>query len=285
MKIFQAVPSGNQNKWISKNAISIDYSKLPPGTEYDLFKYAFNNLLGDEEYWGVVSWKFNIKTPVDVDIFSEFCKAEFTKGVDCVFINPMIANEAIFANPWEQGVLCGHKGMKEVYLDLINQKFLIPIEVVGTSGFSFCNYFVGNGSFWAKYFTFVDQILGYLEGQANAGSDVGIIYKGTASYRKNLDMSMRPFIIERLFSSFICQHKELKFSDYKFTSQDYFKKLGFIPGNFCKKMSDMKNIGLLNQDRTQLESWQHQRIKLLNNGENLTTLFHMDDPSTNLVEM
>ena len=69
MKIFQAVPNGDQNKWISKITIPIDYSKLPPGTEYDLFKYAFNHLVSNEDYWGLVSWKFNIKTPVNIDVF------------------------------------------------------------------------------------------------------------------------------------------------------------------------------------------------------------------------
>ena len=285
MKIFQAVPNGDQNKWISKITIPIDYSKLPPGTEYDLFKYAFNHLVSNEDYWGLVSWKFNIKTPVNIDVFREFCEAEFAKGADCVFINPMIANEAIYANPWEQGIVGGHKGMRELYLDLIDKNFLTPIEVVGRNGFSFCNYFVANSSFWRRYFNFVDQVLQYLEGQANADTMIGLIYKGSAGYRKNMDMSMRPFIIERLFTSFIYQNNDLKVSSYSFIIEDYVNKLGFVPGSFCKKLSELKNVGLKNNDQVQLASWHQQRIKLLNNGENMTILVHMDDPSLNLVDV
>jgi hypothetical protein len=284
VKIFQAYGIESHKKWISKVVTPLSYENLPLGTEYDLFKHIASNNLGDD-CWGLVSWKFNLKSPVKLDTFQEFCKTEFARGVDCVFINPMIANEAIFANPWEQGILSGHRGMKELYLDLVNKNFLTPLEVIGTNGLAFCNYFVANNFFWGRYFSFIDQILEYLEAQAKADTNVGIIYKGSAGYRKAIDMTMRPFIIERLFSSFIFQNSDLKVSGYQFIIEDYINKLGFVSGNFCKKLSDQKNLGLLNNNHSHLEAWHSKRIKLLKNSENLIVLFHLDDPSLNLVEM
>lgn len=284
MKIFQAYGLESHKHWISKTAIPLSYRDLPPGTEYDLFKYISSNNLSDD-CWGLISWKFNLKSPVRADTFHEFCKAEFAKGADCVFINPMIANEAIFANPWEQGVLSGHKGMNELYLDLVNKHFLTQLEVIGTNELAFCNYFVANHSFWSRYFVFVDQILEYLEMQAKSDTKIGLIYKGTAGYRKNLDMSMRSFVIERLFTSFVSQNNDLKVSGYQFAIQDYINKLGYVSGTFCKNLSDIKNFGLLNGNREQLDLWQGKRTKLLSNAVNMGVLIHTDDPSLNLVEI
>ena len=67
-------------------------------------------------------------------------------------------------------LLDSQKGQRH-HLHLIDKNFLTPIEVVGRNGFSFCNYFVANSSFWRRYFNFVDQVLQYLEGQANADSE------------------------------------------------------------------------------------------------------------------
>lgn len=287
MKIYQAVPNNNKNKWISEIAIPLDYSKLPPGIEYDLFKHVFGNLLVDDECWGVVSWKFNIKSPVNLDTFHKFAMTEFKAGADCVLLNPMIANEAIYANPWEQGILCGHKGMEEVFKDLIDKKFLTQIGVIEKSRYSFCNYFVANNLFWNRYFNFVDPILQYLEKEASENTPVGLVYRGSAGYRKNIDMTMRPFIIERLLTSFLCQNMDLKVSKYQFTTEDYIHKLGSVPGVYCKNLADLKNLAITNQDQAQLESWHNQRLKLLTDKDhmNLTVLFHMDDPSIKLVEI
>ena len=50
---------------------------------------------------GLVSWKFEHKSPISLHAFHSFCQTAFAAGADCAFIDPMIGNEAVYANGWE----------------------------------------------------------------------------------------------------------------------------------------------------------------------------------------
>lgn len=285
IEIFQAYPEGKYKDWISKIAIPFDYSTLPQGTEYDLFKYIYTNHMYSGRFWGLVSWKFKNKSPVEMGEFYEYCVSEFSNGSDCVFINPMIANEAVYANPWEQGVLTGHTGIEQIYDHLVAVGLLSKQAVIGRLNFSFCNYFVANSAFWEQYFCFVDQILLHLENEALAGTVVGRLYQGSASYRKNPEMNMKPFVVERLFTSFVSQHSNFNVSSFPVSEIDYVRKLGLIPGLFCKRLSDIKNLAIQENSNLVLQEWHDKRLAILNNKDDLITLLKMDDPSMTLCDL
>ena len=73
-------------------------------------------------YMGILSYKFSLKTGIAMVPFLEFANQSFSEGYDCVYINPMLVNEAIFHNPWEQGEIVGHKDISRIAEYLIKEK-------------------------------------------------------------------------------------------------------------------------------------------------------------------
>ena len=279
IEIFQSYPSADFKHWVSKVARPIDYSSLPQGSEYDLFKHVFDFGLAGDKPWGLVSWKFRLKSSIELQNFFEFSARELEAGADCVFINPMIANEAIFSNVWEQWVFTGPPIVRNLYSYLADNKLMKCPPVMDCLTFSFCNYFVANSNFWIRYFFYVDSILAAIEDEVLKNSPIGNVYKSSAGYPKNLNLSTKPFIIERLFSTFISENKDLDVRNYLYSQDMYTNKLGGVMGLFCKEMSDLKGLALKDNDSHALAEWQARRVNLLNDREQLFTLLNADDPS------
>lgn len=283
MRIYISHPDGWKLNSKLENVIPLNFSKINNGgTEYDLFKKKYNEEY--EDCWGILSWKFDIKSPVPLKNFYQFCIDQLNNGADCVFINPMILNEALFVSPWEQGVVCGHKGLGQIYYFLL-EKGLINENILGINHFAFCNFFVAKNSFWCEYFSYVDKILNLLLNEANNQTLVGKVFSGSASYNKNKNLSMQPFIVERLFSSFINNESSLKVVSYKFLEEDYLYKFGKTVGIFSKIMSDLKNEGLKNSDKNKIQGWHDRRLQIIKDQNLLYAVFNMDDPNTKFIEI
>ncbi len=169
----------------------------------------------------------------------------------------------------------------------IIQKFLIEENYIfnnamGVNSFAFCNYFVGNNFFWEKYFQYVDEILDRLHTEASLGTDVGAIFAGNANYHKNPTMSMQPFIVERLFSSFINKHKDIiNFSHYQYEIGHYEKKCGYHYGQMLYKLSRMKNSNIKNASG--LHSWNTIRNRIAASTAVFMGLLHLDDPDEKII--
>ncbi|HUT39815.1 MAG TPA: hypothetical protein VM011_00605, partial [Gammaproteobacteria bacterium] len=205
MKIYQAYMDVEQRAFVCDGAIPFDASaNCAPGTrEYELFKQLHADPANRDgnEPWGLVSWKFEHKAPAGFRDFHAFCRSAFDAGADCAFINPMIGNEAVYANGWEQGIHCAHTGIEKIAY-FLEQKMGIQVATVcAASTFAFCNYFVANRRFWDAYFAFIDRALALLDAEAVAGTEVGQIYSGSGQYERDASAAMRIFVIERLFSA------------------------------------------------------------------------------------
>ena len=170
MKIYQAYMNTQQRDFVCQQAIPFDASanSAPDTREYELFKmiHADPSLRDGDEPWGLVSWKFEHKSPVSLGEFHDFCRSAFASGADCAFINPMIGNEAVYANVWEQGIHCAHTGIEKVAYFLEEKMGIHVASVSDVSTFAFCNYFVATPRFWARYFEFIDAALGLLDAEA-----------------------------------------------------------------------------------------------------------------------
>ena len=221
MKIYQAYMDVEQRAFVCDGAIPFDASaNCAPGTrEYELFKQLHADPANRDgnEPWGLVSWKFEHKAPVGFRDFHAFCRSAFEAGADCAFINPMIGNEAVYANGWEQGIHCAHTGIEKIAYFLEQNMGIQVATVCDTSTFAFCNYFVANRRFWDAYFAFIDRALALLDAAAEAGTEVGQIYSGSGQYERDASAAMRIFVIERLFSAFLLQ-------------QDTFRVCAWTPG-------------------------------------------------------
>lgn len=244
MKLFQAYINEHQKSYIIDDVvIPLDASDNVGDNkfEYDLFKKIESKYPElKQEPWGMVSWKFQHKTLISTQKFYEFAEKKFSEGYDCVFINPMIGNESLFLNVWEQGNMF-HTGMDKI-LDFIKENITEPKmnDFMGKNLFTFCNYFIATPSFWEKYFQFVDNIISKLEIEASNNSEIGKIYSKSHEYRYSYDVSLKPFIVERLLSSFmVCS--EFNCIGYEYSQSDYDKKFGIQLGSFIFNLSKLKS--------------------------------------------
>ena len=245
--------------------------------EYELFKKIDTYLdRSPNEPWGMVSWKFEHKCLITPDQFMKFAQDKLQAGYDCVFINPMIGNEALYLNVWEQGVDCGHNGLDKIALFLQSQLGNSITSLMGRPSFAFCNYFIATPTFWHRYFNFVDHAISMLETEAMRSTEVGQTYAGTAHYARDATVSMKPFVIERLLSSFM-MGSSLKHANYQYQDTQYRKKFGDQLGDFLFKLSKIKNEAIESQSNEQLNNYHTIRLNILNTSYK-TVIWQLDDP-------
>ena len=266
MKLYQSYINEHQKSFLSSETIPLDASRNTEGNqrEYELFKkIQKENPELATETWGVISWKFEHKCQIPITDFISFADNRIQNGYDCAFINPMIGNEALYINVWEQGIHSGHFGMDKIAQFL--QKKIGPFFdcYMDKSIFSLCNYFAANSIFWKNYFAFVEQCISTLEAESSAGTEIGSIYSGTSHYARDEALSMKPFIIERLFSSFLIS-TNLKKTSYTYKIDQYHGKFGKRLGDFLYKHSEKKNSGIKNKDQKSLEKYNEIRRNCYN---------------------
>jgi hypothetical protein len=281
MKIYQAYTDAQQRDFVCAGAIPLDAAaNCAPGTrEYELFRMLYAEpAVGDgDEPWGLVSWKFEHKSPAGFPVFRDFCRAAFANGADCAFINPMIGNEAVYANVWEQGIHCAHTGIEQVAYFLGQRMGIRVTAVSDVSTFAFCNYFVARRRFWDAYFSFIEQALGLLDEEAARGTEVGLIYSGSGRYGRDASASMRIFVIERLFSSFLLQQDTLRVSAWTPAASDYDRKFGVRTGQLLWNLSRVKQRAVEADDLSIYQAWDRQRSALLADGH-IQVVWQLDDP-------
>lgn len=144
MRLYQSFNGDEQRAHISPIAIPYDV-KVNTGRnqrEYELFQRIGAEHHESREPWGLVSWKFQLKSLVSPEEFYGFANSMFDAGCDCVFINPMIGNEAIFLNVWEQWIRI-NRNVTQICNKLKECRNANPFGPMGRAHFAFCNYFRG----------------------------------------------------------------------------------------------------------------------------------------------
>ena len=283
MKIYQAYMNAQQEDFVCADAIPFDASanNAPDTREYELFKriHADPSLHEGDEPWGLVSWKFEHKSPVSFGEFHDFCQSAFASGADCAFINPMIGNEAVYANVWEQGIHCGHTGIEKVAYFLEEKTGIHVASVSDVSTFAFCNYFVATPRFWKRYFEFIEAALGLLDAEAARGSEVGQIYSGSGQYERDRNASMRIFVIERLFSSFLQMQDGLHIAACTPIAAGFDAKFGIRLGTLLWDLSRMKQHAVAADDLSLYKIWDRLRTSMLADWQ-INIVWNLDDPSS-----
>ena len=281
MKIYQAYMDAQQRSFVCDGAIPFDASaNCAPGTrEYELFKQLHADPANRDDCtpWGLISWKFEHKAPVSFHAFREFCRSAFDAGADCAFINPMIGNEAAYANGWEQGIHCAHTGIEKVAYYLEQHMGIRVAAVSDVSTFAFCNYFVANRRFWDAYFEFIERALALLDAETAAGTEVGQIYSGSGQYERDASAAMRIFVIERLFSAFLLQQDTFTVKAWTPTAVDFERKFGVRLGQLLWNLSRVKQRAVETDDLTIYKEWDKQRSALLADWH-IHIVWNLDDP-------
>ena len=280
VKLYQSYLSDSEKKLLSPAAIpwEIKGDANNSAREYEIFKLIFASLHPEDlEPWGMVSKKFSNKALISIEEFLGFAEKKMKDGFDCVFINPMIANEALHLNVWSQGVQSGHTGLDKI-INFLELKLCKAItSPMDKSIFAFCNYFIATPQFWIKYFAFVDGVLEMLDREVSNRTEIGLIFSGSASYRRDLSVSMKPFVIERLFSTFI-QLSNIHVAAFNYEKIHYEIKFGKKNGSFLFQISSLKNLGLKMGLENLISAYNHIRFFLYANEPFMGSISVFDDP-------
>jgi hypothetical protein len=285
MKLYQAFFLEQQRPQLSPYAVPyfIDDQIEGGDREYELFK-RISIVPNDDEPWGLISWKFRHKTHVHVEEFLQFADQSIKDGFDCAYINPMIGNEAIYLNVWEQGTHSGHKNL-DLIIDYFGSLFG-PVfkQPMGVNSFAFCNYFVANRYFWDGYFRFIDSCLDLLRLEASKNTEVGNAFCSSAGYVRDHNLSLKPFIIERLFSTYLSFYPQHKVAPFNHKVSVYHSKFGCQIGDMLWRLSALKNAAIKNNDSQSFKSWNDAREKIFNSPLKML-VSNLDDPPSALLEL
>lgn len=277
-KLYQSYLGEDERKLLSPIAIpwNVENNTDNSTREYELFKQIALANENSYEPWGLVSRKFTNKSLISVEDFVRFADHQFNEGFDCVFINPMIGIEALHLNVWQQGVQCGHAGLERI-IQFLEISLGLPITApMDKNAFAFCNYFIAKPRFWTEYFSFVDKALSTLDQEVLKGSEVGAVYAGTGSYHRDQNITMKPFVIERLFSTFIQNHL-FKVAAFIYDKSFYEKKFGSNFGAFLHQVSALKNLALTLQQANLLAAYDQIRFFIYSNSTYMATISALDD--------
>lgn len=278
MKIYQSYVNQQQKNHVADCAIPLDASWNTNGNEYDLFKHLKKTQIRESDSpWGLVSWKFTGKCQIQLNEFSEFATTHFKNGCDCVFINPMIGNEALYLNVWEQGKDSGHQGLDKVESFLTKNFDHGITSIMSNHTFAFCNYFIAKNRFWEAYFKYIDEALILLEREVATESETGLAYKSSANYNRNKNLTLRPFVIERLLSPFLLK-SQLKIVDYKYSAIHYQKKFGPLLGDYLLSLSITKNEAIAQNNAAKIKSYLDNRRTFLQS-QYKSVVWGLDDPN------
>jgi hypothetical protein len=277
--LYQAYVGDNQKKMIASECIPFDaeLNNSIDQREYTLFKFLYEKLNEKKDHWGLVSWRFKLKTMISENEFLDFSREKIKNGYDCVFINPMIGNEAVFANVWEQSHVV-HPGMNLITDFSDKNKNLDVKSLYKKSEFSFCNYFIASNAFWKSYIEFVDSIILEIEDYADKNHEFNGVWNGSAQYKKNKNLTMQPFFIERLLSSFLRKNSNFKVINYNYDLAAYERKFGHYLGGILFKSSQLKMVAANSSLHSDAVVWNSYRSSIINEGL-LGTIFKLDDPS------
>lgn len=158
--------------------------------------------------WGVFGprWQEKLRYP-SIEIIQSI---DTNPDYDVYVFNHARVVSALTQNVWEHGEIF-HQGIKRVTAAAFkeagyNEKVL---DIIMTKNVCYSSYFVASKVFWKDYLNFVRTIIDKLE--SLTGEDEKI-YRGSANYSRDKNLTMLPFIVERLFSTFL--HLNPKYKVY-----------------------------------------------------------------------
>jgi len=199
--------------------LAIDNTE-PEKRELQAYVHIYKNgLYLGHDHVGVTSPKFQLKTKIGFIDFMDFCKKN--RHSDVVFINPFPQIKYWSVNAWMQGEFM-HPGLIKIAQDLLKAAE-IDMVINDTDRHShrhlcFCNFWVGNQRFWKE---FVGGVLVKLNDFIDNNPNHNSVLNAQLGTAHTSQACFIPFIVERLFSSWIYQRKEnLSAVNYEFSESD-----------------------------------------------------------------
>ena len=234
--------------------------------------HSFNRIIDeghvdDLDAWGVFGPRWQSKMRYGA---SEIKKSiDENPNFDVYIFNHARVQNALTVSVWEQGDYF-HPGIKKI----VHSAFVAGgydtsvLNSVMTDATCYCSYFVATKKFWLEYLSFVNDIKQKLE--ALTGEDAEI-YHGSANYSRDPNLNMFPFIVERLFSTFL-QLKEYKVYSRPYEYDVYKNQIN----DFSKVLESLYGIKRMVVERQSIELFEHWNILRLYFSKTHPELFNLD---------
>lgn len=221
--ILQIYYKQEHKSFLDPAFIHLDNSKAAPPHVYEykvMLDQAPKLIQENEQLFGFVSWKFNDKTKISGQEFLNFITKNSNKNHDVYFINPY-PNLFYYKSVWEQATR-PHPEILILTQNLLDQAgYNINLSELRTVPrvTSYCNYFVGTAQFWQNYLEFIKPLWNYINQMSQSEFD-GLLKKAG----NNVEGHFIPYIFERLFSTYLALHSNVKSCQYKYSFKELTKK-------------------------------------------------------------
>jgi hypothetical protein len=223
----------------------------------------------ESDFVGVFSPKFNLKCKITSFQFLEF--VHDNPGRDVYFINPFPQIPYWSFNVWMQGEFA-HRGLCIVAQELLDICGInVRIDRIPRHGpdiLLYSNFWVGSPKFWKSYVgDWLVPIADFLEANPDHAVSLAVMQQTTHTN----PAPFLPFIVERLFSTFLSINKDCNFIGYKIEAD----KLGaYCATSFERLIFDNMRDQINNADANKQFS-----PELISNMKMLTALHqqHFDD--------
>lgn len=199
----------------------LDWQKnpLPTWREFALYLHVFREQKHKHaQMTGILSPKFKLKTGIAPKSFLDFVRANIS--ADVVYINPFPQIPYFSYNVWMQGEVA-HPGLTQCGQDLIRAAGLpwrlSELRRQKHDVVCYSNFWLGSQEFWEGYVGRVLQPIGsYLEANRNSA-----ISRAVLQDTLHTDpVPYLPFIIERLFSTYLSETPEVSRAAWMFTPDE-----------------------------------------------------------------
>lgn len=174
---------------------------------------------------------------------------------DVYLFNHARIQSVLFLNVWEQGEYF-HPGISKVVRYALDRNGYDPSvvdKIMYDKQMCYCSYFVAKKAFWNDYMHFVDIIVNTLNALPD---ELATIYHGSANYARDTSLGMFPFIVERLFSTYL----KLNENDYKVYVKPYDYSLYTTENNFINHFSTLHRI---KESWDSFDEWHYLRTETL----------------------
>jgi hypothetical protein len=271
-KIFQICFEPRQIELIQSPLTAFDNTanEKPELREYHSFVKATENGSTDGlDAWGFLGPRWEAKLKYSADEIKRAIDENLENDV-WIFNHARAVNSLTY-NVWEQGEFF-HKGLRKV-----------AEEVLTVAGFDnsvinafmtehntcYCSYFVARKEFWKDYIDFLSRIIVATDALPE---DVKEIYNNSANYARDNTLNMFPFLVERLFSTFLV----LRHSKYKVYAKPYdYSVYESQVGEFTRvlhSLNVLKNHVVEQDSEITFNAWNAIRMHFVKNNSELFNL-------------
>jgi len=229
-KVYQVYYQEEQKKYLNQefSPFNNTSNKRPDLMEYHIFKIGYKRALSEKlSHWGFFSWKWEGKTKIKPQKFIDFI--EKNPDQDVYLINWAPHAESVCLNIWIHGEM-HHHGLTYIADECLKMlNYISPNESVSNiimTSHNTClsSYFVASAKFWADYLQFLNSIKNTIDNNDHLKS---LVYTKTLYNDRNDQYSFFPFIVERLFSTFLILNKnKYKILNYPYDFSIYKKYIG-----------------------------------------------------------